>query len=1134
MEDSPAPTPALNAAKTVSHTGLKDDTETNIQVIIRCRRRSDREQHENSPIIVTTDAAKPREITIESAIPSTALGLATLPPTKKYGFDLVFGPEADQATVYQEVVRPMLDEVIKGYNCTLFAYGQTGTGKTYTMQGELGMTVMGNPSPHAGMIPRVLFSLFHQLESSAADYTVKVSFVELYNEELRDLLAPELASPMGSIQPMGLGVPKENAGQGNLKIFDDSTKKGVLIQGLEEFSVKDATDALALLDKGSQRRQIAATKFNDHSSRSHSVFSITVHSKEKSSMGDDLLRVGKMNLVDLAGSENIGRSGAENKRAREAGLINQSLLTLGRVINALVDKSPHVPYRESKLTRLLQDSLGGRTKTCIIATISPARSNMEETLSTLDYAMRAKSIQNRPEINQRLTRNSLLKEYVAVIDRLKADLLAAREKNGIYFTQDSYDEMAMEKELKETNLQEARKEVEIVANQLRNVREEFEQSIALLATRDNELKQIRGKLTEKEGELEAKETQLMAVKDALEDEVFVREAYQDAEGRLDGVATGLKKVTYESLGDLGRLHSKLERKTAVFNSNVNTVATSSSVLSTETEALSSKLNTFIKTSNEHVQKIRTEAEEFQAKECKALNTISQRISQQLEKIRDAIQTIHAHEEESDKAVNAIQDAVQETQDSIAKGFTTWTGQLQIHCEKTCREAESTCLTNCANVETAFRSLGDFAETILQEAQKYIAKELEVLQEAKDQAEATTNAEIQRLQEQNAMLQHLVESEKQRSEGAKDELIKRISSLLADFTGGRDRSLRDTLTTLTKSNETAEGELKQAAQEQGQQLEKATARGQKWNIDLKKRGREAKRTRDGGFKALEETRTAIRNSTSNVQAATVSSASSFVAELQLHTQRFSMTCNDELENASHAKRARIENTDNMATEAESGYQYVCHNIASTSKHVDATFTRIISESSSLSSASKAFSHAATGHIAELSQTTQKLTEDGMREDRPTTTTPRKRSWDYVDKWQLTKNREALLKERKARGYVSPVRLEAAMEEHISPPEQDNAATVDEMLVDEVAVDDEPEKMGEEEEEENLPLSDPPPSLKSMSSSTSSASSVPTPPPAVATKRAPNRLTRKSAIPAMGKLTERPANLIQLSRTKRFQR
>lgn len=298
---------------------------------------------ENSPIILSTQGARSEEITIETALPTSNLGIYQAPPTRTYPFDRVFGPEADQSMIYDDVVQPLLDEVISGYNCTLFAYGQTGTGKTYTMQGDLTPSVTGGPCADAGMIPRVLSRLYQHLETSVADYSVKVSYIELYNEELRDLLAPDLSAPAGSTQPMGL-TGRSDTG---LKIFDEAGggKRGVMIQGLEDTPAKDFNHAIALLRKGSHRRQIAATKFNEHSSRSHSIFTVTIHTKETSSKGDDTLRVGKLNLVDLAGSENIGRSGAENKRAREAGMINQSLLTLGRVINALVDQSPHVPYR---------------------------------------------------------------------------------------------------------------------------------------------------------------------------------------------------------------------------------------------------------------------------------------------------------------------------------------------------------------------------------------------------------------------------------------------------------------------------------------------------------------------------------------------------------------------------------------------------------------------------------------------------------------------------------------------------------------------------------------------------------------------------------------------------------------------
>lgn len=221
--------------------------------------------------------------------------------------------------------------MLSGYNCTIFAYGQTGTGKTYTMSGDMDDT-LGILSDNAGIIPRVLYSLFHKLEETES--TVKCSFIELYNEELRDLLSPE-----------------ENT---KLKIFDNEGKKGhngsTLVQGMEESHIASASAGIRLLQQGSHRRQVAATKCNDLSSRSHTVFTITVYIKRTTEGGEEYISSGKLNLVDLAGSENIQRSGAENKRATEAGLINKSLLTLGRVINALVDKSPHIPYRSVQVS----------------------------------------------------------------------------------------------------------------------------------------------------------------------------------------------------------------------------------------------------------------------------------------------------------------------------------------------------------------------------------------------------------------------------------------------------------------------------------------------------------------------------------------------------------------------------------------------------------------------------------------------------------------------------------------------------------------------------------------------------------------------------------------------------------------
>ncbi|KAI8142265.1 kinesin motor domain-containing protein, partial [Fennellomyces sp. T-0311] len=318
-----------------------------------------------------------------------------------YSFDRVFGPESKQDEIYRAVAQPILDEVLMGYNCTIFAYGQTGTGKTYTMEGDLEER-NGRLTSSAGIIPRAIYKLFETLDEQHAEYSCKVSLIELYNEELRDLL--------------------NNDDTRTLRIFEDQNGSGVIVQGMEESIVSTAAEALSIMQEGSKNRSIAFTKCNEKSSRSHCIFTLTVHIKEVIPGGEEVLKVGKLNLVDLAGSENINRSGAEHARAREAGMINQSLLTLGRVINHLVDHSQHVPYRESKLTRLLKDSLGGRTKTCLIATTSVAKMNQEEIISTLDYAKRAKNIRNRPEANQRMYPKVLLREYEQTIERLKADL----------------------------------------------------------------------------------------------------------------------------------------------------------------------------------------------------------------------------------------------------------------------------------------------------------------------------------------------------------------------------------------------------------------------------------------------------------------------------------------------------------------------------------------------------------------------------------------------------------------------------------------------------------------------------------------------------------------------------------------
>ncbi|KAB5552036.1 hypothetical protein DKX38_009347 [Salix brachista] len=426
------------------------DKEVNVQVLLRCRPLSDEEQRTNVAKVIACNEHK-REVTVLHS-------MANKQVDRVFTFDKVFGPKAQQRSIYDQAIAPIVDEVLEGFNCTVFAYGQTGTGKTYTMEG--GKRNKGGDLPaEAGVIPRAIRQIFDTLEAQNADYSIKVTFLELYNEEITDLLAQE--DPSRNV---------EDRQKKPISLMEDG-KGCVVVRGLEEEAVYSANEIYTLLERGAAKRRTADTLLNKRSSRSHSVFSITIHVKEAAVGEEELIKCGKLNLVDLAGSENISRSGAREGRAREAGEINKSLLTLGRVINALVEHSAHIPYRDSKLTRLLRDSLGGRTKTCIIATISPSAHALEETLSTLDYAYRAKSIRNKPEANQRVSKAVLLKDLYLDIEKLKEDVRAAREKNGVYIPHEKFAQDEAEKKLRIEKIEQLENELSIRDNQVERYNE---------------------------------------------------------------------------------------------------------------------------------------------------------------------------------------------------------------------------------------------------------------------------------------------------------------------------------------------------------------------------------------------------------------------------------------------------------------------------------------------------------------------------------------------------------------------------------------------------------------------------------------------------------------------------------------
>ncbi|PIN19457.1 Kinesin-like protein [Handroanthus impetiginosus] len=362
----------------VPHFELDDDpsfwNDHNVQVLIRIRPL-------NSAEIISEGYG--RCLRQESAQTVVWLGH----PETRFTFDHIACESVSQENLFRVAGLPMVDNCMSGYNSCMFAYGQTGSGKTYTMMGEIDK-MDGKLSDDCGITPRIFEYLFTRImkeeesrKHERLTYSCKCSFLEIYNEHITDLLEPSST---------------------NLQLRED-LKKGVYVENLTECSVMTVNDVLKLLQQGAANRKIAATHMNSESSRSHSVFTCVIESRwEKDSISH--LRFGRLNLVDLAGSERQKSSGAEGDRLKEAANINKSLSTLGLVIMSLVElaqgKHRHVPYRDSRLTFLLQDSLGGNSKTAIIANVSPSIWSANETLSTLKFAQRAKLIQNNAKINE--------------------------------------------------------------------------------------------------------------------------------------------------------------------------------------------------------------------------------------------------------------------------------------------------------------------------------------------------------------------------------------------------------------------------------------------------------------------------------------------------------------------------------------------------------------------------------------------------------------------------------------------------------------------------------------------------------------------------------------------------------------
>ncbi|XP_063599243.1 kinesin heavy chain-like [Penaeus indicus] len=411
---------------------------------------------------------------------------------KVYLFDRVIKPNSSQEKVYEIVAKDIVKDVLNGYNGTIFAYGQTSSGKTHTMEGKL-----GDPT-WQGIIPRIVHDIFNHIYNmeEALEFHIKVSYFEIYMDKIRDLL---------------------DVSKVNLSVHEDKNRVPS-VKGATERFVSSPEEVFETIALGKSNRHVAVTNMNEHSSRSHSVFLIQV---KQENIENQKKLLGKLYLVDLAGSEKVSKTGAEGSVLDEAKNINKSLSALGNVIAALADGKTHVPYRDSKLTRILQESLGGNARTTIVICASPASFNEAETKSTLDFGKRAKNIKNCVSVNEELTAEEWKRRYnkekekstklKAQVEKMETEL--ARWRGGEKVSSEDQITVEMEKSMVSSMVEEPKKAAAPPAPMSNEVREawekEREQLYVSLDEKDDEINQ-HSQLAEKLKEQMLEQEELIA------------------------------------------------------------------------------------------------------------------------------------------------------------------------------------------------------------------------------------------------------------------------------------------------------------------------------------------------------------------------------------------------------------------------------------------------------------------------------------------------------------------------------------------------------------------------------------------------------------------------------------------------
>lgn len=895
--------------------------------------------------------------------------------------------------------------MLAGYNCTIFAYGQTGTGKTYTMSGDLTET-MGMLSDNAGIIPRVLQALFAKLELDDKDHCVRCSFIELYNEELRDLLATD-----------------ENT---KLKIYDDTSKKGhstTMVQGMEERHILNATMGLKWLQEGSLKRQVAATKCNDLSSRSHTVFTITLYVKRQTNNGEDYLMAGKLNLVDLAGSENIQRSGAENKRAAEAGLINKSLLTLGRVINALTDRSPHIPYRESKLTRLLQDSLGGRTKTCIIATVSPAKVNLEETISTLDYAFRAKNIRNKPQLNALINKKTLLRDFTSEIERLKGELIATRQRNGVYLSNDAYEELTVQNESRRILTEEQAAKLETLENNLRNKVQELFALTSSFYGLKKEHEGTRLQLDETKGILDQTEIVLAATKKSLTEETIIRRAHQATERKLTAVGSELLGTLERTVSDVDGLHAKNRRKSDLHNLNRSTWSMSQGHVTSITELVEGRIEEFRRGQEKHIFSISDRMQNFVQEELEKLSSTQSFLDENLCLFVESKGQLLQRKQQSKEEMDQVLEEIKVVRDTVKQRVGESLQAIAGAAEKIAGDVLSELGTFHTQLHTSYSSLGKDFKSIFEELLRNISAQKAESDRLRQELEAATQTVVESNESVSDRIQEVLEEERKQAAVERQSLLSQITKLINSQAELQESRLADKATliqdSILDSNRTFKGSVagyregmnawsakdSQLLEEVAQSRDTLKTRlKDDWTVSFITTPISETEGSNTFFQAANKHSTSIQNTTKSVHAETVRVVNEQMQDLDVQMR-------DLDDFVTSAKSFNAQHHESHAQDVASLDSTVQQSFKDISNHCTETLSRVQQLGSQMEADIKYFRETLDPLDEELCQPLADLREDiqstEMKEYEPTGETPERVVYDFPRELPRTAAHEALI-------------------------------------------------------------------------------------------------------------------------------